>query len=108
MWAKLLNEISIAQAAATAVGAQFVLGTNGWCLGPGDDAAYFDQKASTSLVMMNIPLTLSSYFAYFSFSLSLSLSIYLSISLSLSVYTYTCSYGTTPLSPTPQLNDSLN
>ena len=86
MWAKLLNEISIAQAAATAVGAQFVLGTNGWCLGPGDDAAYFDQKASTSLVMMNIPLTLSSYFAYFSFSLSLSL--YLSIYLSLSLCVY--------------------
>ena len=44
LWGKLLNEIDIAQAALKATpGANFSLGTNGWCLGPGDNASFFDQ-----------------------------------------------------------------
>jgi len=42
LWAKLVDEIKVAQAAAKKVGANFDLGTNGWCLGPGDNASYFD------------------------------------------------------------------
>lgn len=44
MWKNLVAEIKIAQAAAKAVGAPFALGTSGWCLGPGDDAAFFDKE----------------------------------------------------------------
>ena len=43
LWGTLLNEIQIAQAALKAVNGSFDLGTNGWCLGPGDNATYFDQ-----------------------------------------------------------------
>eukprot|EP00035_Acanthoeca_spectabilis_P001424 m.80027 g.80027 ORF g.80027 m.80027 type:complete len:983 (-) comp10865_c0_seq1:26-2974(-) len=44
MWAELVAEIKVAQAAAKAVGATFNLGTSGWCLGPGDDPAFFDKE----------------------------------------------------------------
>lgn len=44
MWAKLVAEIKVAQDAAKAVGATFNLGTSGWCLGPGDDPAFFDKE----------------------------------------------------------------
>ena len=43
LWGTLLNEIQIAQAALKAVNGSFDMGTNGWCLGPGDNASYFDQ-----------------------------------------------------------------
>ena len=43
LWDKLLHEIHIAQAALDAVNGSFNLGTNGWCLGPGDNASYFDK-----------------------------------------------------------------
>ena len=47
LWATLLNEIDIALAALKATpGASFNLGTNGWCLGPGDNASFFDKAVS--------------------------------------------------------------
>lgn len=41
LWKQLVQEIRIAQAAKATVGANFSLGTNGWCLGPGDNASFF-------------------------------------------------------------------
>ena len=42
LWAALVAEFEIALAAlAETPGANFSLGTNGWCLGPGDNASYF-------------------------------------------------------------------
>ena len=43
MWQQLVDEIKIAQQALKAVGGNFSLGTNGWCLGPGDNASFFDK-----------------------------------------------------------------
>ena len=42
MWQALVQEIGVAQAALEKVGANFTLGTNGWCLGPGDNTSFFD------------------------------------------------------------------
>ena len=42
MWQELVQEIKIAQQAVKAVGANFSLGTNGWTVGPGDNASFFD------------------------------------------------------------------
>merc|ERR1719424_2703431 len=44
LWMQLVEEINIARAAKAAVGASFDIGTNGWCLGPGDNAAFFDEQ----------------------------------------------------------------
>jgi hypothetical protein len=43
MWKQLVSEIKVAQQALKDVGANFSLGTNGWCLGPGDNASFFDK-----------------------------------------------------------------
>eukprot|EP01046_Picozoa_sp_COSAG06_P003404 COSAG06_NODE_133_length_22471_cov_57.507286_6_plen_222_part_00 len=43
LWGQLVDEIEIAQQALKAVGGNFSLGTNGWCLGPGDNASFFDK-----------------------------------------------------------------
>lgn len=43
LWGQLISEIEIAQQALKAVKGNFSLGTNGWCLGPGDNASFFDQ-----------------------------------------------------------------
>ena len=42
LWAELVGEIRVAQQAMAAVGANWSLGTNGWTVGPGDNASYFD------------------------------------------------------------------
>eukprot|EP00931_Biecheleriopsis_adriatica_P092982 TRINITY_DN66730_c0_g1_i1.p1 TRINITY_DN66730_c0_g1~~TRINITY_DN66730_c0_g1_i1.p1 ORF type:complete len:878 (-),score=119.34 TRINITY_DN66730_c0_g1_i1:50-2683(-) len=42
LWKRLVDEINIALMARDAVGAKFDLGTNGWCLGPGDNASFFN------------------------------------------------------------------
>ena len=44
--AQLVEETNVALAAARTVNATFALGTNGWCLGPGDNASFFDQAIS--------------------------------------------------------------
>lgn len=44
MWKQLVDEIKTAQEALKAVGGNFSLGTNGWCLGPGDNASFFDKE----------------------------------------------------------------
>ena len=49
LWAQLTNEIEIAIAARNNVAPNLTLGTNGWCLGPGDNSSYFDK------VIMNDP-----------------------------------------------------
>lgn len=44
LWQSLVSEIEIAQHALKLVpDANFSLGTNGWCLGPGDNASFFDK-----------------------------------------------------------------
>jgi hypothetical protein len=42
IWAQLMREVEIALEALRAVGAEFELGVNGWCVGPGDNATFFD------------------------------------------------------------------
>jgi hypothetical protein len=42
LWAQVAAEIAVAQAARDAVAPKLALGTNGWCLGPGDNASYLD------------------------------------------------------------------
>ena len=42
LWAELVGEIRVAQQAMASVGANWSLGTNGWTVGPGDNASYFD------------------------------------------------------------------
>lgn len=42
LWAQLRAEIAVAVAARDAVAPHLVLGTSGWCLGPGDNSSYFD------------------------------------------------------------------
>ena len=56
-----MGEIEIAQKALKAVGANFSLGTNGWCLGPGDNASFFDKaRFSLSLSLsLSLPPSLS-------------------------------------------------
>jgi hypothetical protein len=45
MWAALISEIHIAQQALKNTrGATFNLGTNGWTVGPGDNATFFDKE----------------------------------------------------------------
>ena len=41
LWQDLVEEITTAQLALATVNASFALGTNGWCLGPGDNASFF-------------------------------------------------------------------
>ncbi len=41
LWQLLVEEITTAQQALASVNASFALGTNGWCLGPGDNASFF-------------------------------------------------------------------
>ena len=49
LWAQLVGEIRIAQQAMKAVDANFSLGTNGWTVGPGDNASYFDKEITDPL-----------------------------------------------------------
>ena len=44
LWQQLVAEIKIAQQAKHAVGASFDIGMNGWTVGPGDNASFFDQE----------------------------------------------------------------
>eukprot|EP00040_Diaphanoeca_grandis_P010907 m.55890 g.55890 ORF g.55890 m.55890 type:complete len:686 (-) comp22151_c0_seq1:41-2098(-) len=46
LWSRLVAEIKVALAALKSVNGTFSLGTNGWCLGPGDNASYFDHEIS--------------------------------------------------------------
>ena len=44
LWQQLVAEIKVAQQALKAVGANFTLGTNGWTVGPGDNASFFSEE----------------------------------------------------------------
>lgn len=46
LWAQLTAEIQTAIAARDAVAPSLSVGTNGWCLGPGDNSSYFDYVIS--------------------------------------------------------------
>ena len=42
LWAQLTAEFKVALAARNAVAPHLAVGSNGWCLGPGDNSSYFD------------------------------------------------------------------
>lgn len=42
LWGELRTEIGVALAARDAAAPALAVGTNGWCLGPGDNSSYFD------------------------------------------------------------------
>ena len=46
LWAALTEEIGIALAARDSVAPNLSIGSNGWCLGPGDNSTYFDKELS--------------------------------------------------------------
>jgi hypothetical protein len=46
LWGQLTDEIAAAVAARDAVAPNLTLGSNGWCLGPGDNSSYFDAVIS--------------------------------------------------------------
>jgi hypothetical protein len=56
LWAKLVDEIKIAQQALKAVNGTFALGTNGWCLGPGDNASFFDKAVPDKVRRLDVVL----------------------------------------------------
>jgi hypothetical protein len=48
LWASLTKEIEIALSARDIVAPQLAVGSNGWCLGPGDNSSYFDSMIDDS------------------------------------------------------------
>jgi hypothetical protein len=48
LWGTLTAEIKTALSARDAVASHLSIGSNGWCLGPGDNSSYFDKEIADS------------------------------------------------------------